>query len=29
MTQVTLNMNSPLADRLKRMLGIMGTERTV
>ncbi len=29
MTQVTLNVSSPLADRLKRMLGIMGTERTV
>jgi len=29
MTQVTLNVSSPLADRLKRMLGIMGTERTM
>lgn len=29
MTQVTLNVSTPLADRLRRMLGILGTERTV
>jgi len=29
MTQVTLNVSTPLADRLRRMLGILGTERTM